>query len=258
MIYFKMIGAVLMSLITMIGGIFMPSIKPQKNEICHIAHRGWSGFYQQNTELAFRKAGKAGFGGAETDVRMTKDGVFVTCHDGDVTLKDGTNLVISESTYEELTAQPIKNKKTLDTVYLCTFERYLEVMKEYGMICFIELKGSYTDEQIQDVFNLAARTYDLKKCIMQSFDYDNLLKVKKYFPDLGVMLTYGQGDEGYERCFEDGFSIDIDYNIVTEELIEEFHSRGLEVAVWTANTPLSFAYCKSLNVDYIESDYFAK
>ena len=126
------------------------------------------------------------------------------------------------------------------------------------MICFIELKGSYSDQQIQDVFNLAAEVYDLNKCIMQSFDYDNLLKVKKYFPELGVMLTYGQGDEGYERCFEDGFSIDIDYNIVTKELIEEFHSRGLEVAVWTANTPLSYAYCKALNVDYIESDYFLK
>ncbi|MBQ9997340.1 MAG: glycerophosphodiester phosphodiesterase, partial [Clostridia bacterium] len=45
--------------------------------ICFIAHRGYSGKYQENTEEAFLEAVKHGSGGIETDVRTTADGVLV-------------------------------------------------------------------------------------------------------------------------------------------------------------------------------------
>lgn len=252
-LFFKMIVATLMSLFTAFGGLFGGAQQP---EVCMIAHRGYSGMYHENTELAFQKAAEHGSGGAETDVRITKDGVFVCSHNGSVVLKDGTELEISDHTLEELTAQPLKNKKLVGEVYLCTFQRYLEVMKENDMICFIELKGSYTDEQVNQVFTLAGDVYDLSKCILQSFDFDNLLKAREQFPDLPIMLTYGQGDTDWERCIEHGFSIDADYAVVTEEMIQAFHDAGLEFAVWTANDIFSLSYCKSLGVDYIESDVF--
>ncbi len=252
--FFKMLGATIMAVFTAIGSIF--GAVPAGNDICMIAHRGYSGKYPENTELAFVEAAKHGSGGAETDIRMTADGVYVTSHNGSIILKDGTELTIADHTFEELTAQPLKNKKTRDDVFLCTFERYLEVMKENDMICFIELKGEFNDEQIKEIFNLAAKTYDLSKCILQSFSFDNLIKARQLFPDLPLMLTYGQGDTGYERCFEYGFSIDADYGAITEEMIKEFHDRGLEVGLWTANNFFVLSYCKSLGVDYIESDYY--
>ena len=129
-------------------------------------------------------------------------------------------------------------------------------MKEYNMVCFIELKGNFTDAQVEEIFDLAAETYDLSKCILQSFDFDNLIKARNLFPNLPIMLTYGAGDTDYERCFEYGISIDADYHVITEEMIEQFHSRGLEVAAWTANNIFALSYCKSLGLDYIESDYF--
>ena len=245
---FKMIVATLLSLFTVFGG------GPQK-EVCMIAHRGYSGVYHENTELAFRKAAEHGSGGAETDVRITKDGEFVCSHNSSVILKDGTELEIADHTLAELTAQPLKRKNIGET-YLCTFKRYLEVMKENDMVCFIELKGSYTDEQVNGVFTLAAEVYDLSRCILQSFDFDNLLKAREQFPDLPIMLTYGEGDTGWERCIEHGFSIDADYKVVTEEMVQAFHDAGLEFAVWTANDIFSLNYCKSLGVDYIESDLF--
>ena len=252
-LFFKMVLATLMSVFTVFGSMFGGT--PQK-KVCMIAHRGYSGMYHENTELAFQKAAEHGSGGAETDVRITRDGEFVCSHDGEITLKDGTVLAIAEHTLEELTAQPLKNKKLIGEVYLCTFKTYLEVMKENDMICFIELKGSYTDEQVNQVFTLAGEVYDLSKCILQSFDFDNLIKAREQFPDLPIMLTYGVDDTGYERCFEYGFSIDADYRCVTEEMVKEFHDRGLEFAVWTANELLSLNYSKSLGVDYIESDVF--
>lgn len=254
-LFWKIVGATFMALFTAIGGIFVPVAEP---DICMIAHRGYSGKYHENTEVAFVEAAKHGSGGAETDIRMTKDGVYVCSHNSSIILEDGTELEIVDHTYEELTAQPLQKKKLIEReeVYLCTFERYLEIMKENDMVCFIELKGAFDDTQVKEIFDIAAETYDLSKCILQSFDFDNLLKARALFPDLPLMLTYGTDDTGYERCFDYGISIDADYRVMTEEMVEEFHSRGLEVGVWTCNDIFSLCYCKSLGVDYIESDNF--
>ena len=225
-------------------------------KICMIAHRGYSSKYLMNTEQAFLEAARHGSGGAETDIRRTKDGVYVTSHDNEVRFADGTELLVSDSTFAELTAGPLRNDKTDNDVYLCTFRRYLEIMRDNDMVCFVELKGPFTDAQVGEVFGMVAEVYDLKKCIFQSFDFDNLLRARAQFPELPMMLTYGTGESHYERCFEHGFSLDIDYTIVTDEIIRQFHDRGLEVAVWTVNTPEAFERFKCMDVDYIESDVY--
>ena len=132
-------------------------------DICMIAHRGYSSKHPDNTEAAFTAAVAHGSGGIETDVRVTKDGVFVVNHNDEAKFVDGTELLVAEATYEELTQKPLLNKKSDETVYLCTFKRYLEICRDADMICFIELKGEFTDEQIHDLFTMAGEVYDLKK-----------------------------------------------------------------------------------------------
>lgn len=224
---------------------------------CFIAHRGYSGRFQQNTEESFLEAVKHGSGGIETDVRFTKDGVLIVNHNDTVEYFDGTELVPEESTYEELIKKPIKNEHTDTELYVCTFERYLEICRDGNMICFIEFKGNFTDEMINKAFTMAGEIYDLKMCSLQSFEYDNLIRTRKAFPELQIMYTCGERDANVERCLEDGFDIDMYYGNVDEKTIKEFHDKGLKVALWTANTEEAIKYCYSLNVDYIESDYFA-
>ena len=185
-----------------------------------------------------------------------KDGILVTNHNDEVVFDDGSELLVAEATYEELTAKPIKNKKSDDVVYLCTFRRYLEIMKKNNMICFVELKGEFSDEKVREVFETVSEVYDLSKCIMQSFEFSNLIKAHEMFPNLPLMLTYGANESGYERCFDYGFSLDAEYKIITKEMIEEFHSRNLEVALWTVNDKEALDYCLTLGVDFIESDVF--
>ena len=219
-----------------------------------IAHRGFSGIYHENTALAFEKAAEHGSGGAETDIRKTSDGVYVCCHNSSAQFKDGTELEIKDNTYSDLTAQPLKRKNIGET-YLCTLKEYLEIMAKNDMVCFIELKGDFSDEEIKEIFDICSETYDLQKCILQSFEMENLLKARKIVPNLPLMLTYGNGDS-YEGCIENGISIDADYKCITEEMIKEFHDAGLEVGVWTVNNIFALEYCKRLGVDYIESDLF--
>ncbi len=245
-LFFKMLTATILSVFTVFtGGV---------NQVNMIGHRGFSGYYHENTALAFEKAAQYGFCGAETDVRVTSDGVYVTSHNAKIELKDGTELSIADNTYETLTSQPLKFKKTLDEVYLCTFKEYLEIMRDNDLICFIELKGEFNEEQITEIFTMAGEVYELDKCILQSFDFDNLVRAHELFPDLRIMLTYGETDKSYVKCFDYGFSIDADYRVIDEEMVEAFHSRGLEVAAYTANEFLALNYLKSLGVDYVESD----
>lgn len=225
-------------------------------DVCMIAHKGYSGKYPENTDTAFTGAALNGSGGIETDVRVTKDGIFVCNHNATVRFKDGTELDVASSTYDELTAQPLLNDKTDDDVYLCTFRRYLEICREHRLICFIELKGEYDEEQISACFRLAEEVYDLSMCILQSFEFDNLVKAHEMFPMLKIMLTWGKGCGDYRRCFDYGFDIDASYRSLSKKLIRDFHKRGLKVACWTVNSKHVLRYCRMLGVDYIESDYF--
>ncbi len=220
-----------------------------------IAHRGYSAKYPDNTVLAFEMAGRSGAGGAETDIRVTSDGVYVCCHNDDAAFADGTSLPVEGHTLAELRQKPLENDESGDTVYLATFREYLTVMKKYGMICFIELKGPFTTEEIRGVFDLAGEVYDLDRCILQSFDFENLLRVRDLFPGLPLMLTYGDNEkESWERCFDHGFSIDVSQTALTGKMLADFHSHGLEVGVWTVNDWDELNALREMGVDYIETD----
>ena len=221
-----------------------------------IAHRGYSGAFPGNTALAFREAAKHASGGAETDIRRTSDGVYVTNHNPEAAFADGTEALVAEHTYAELAAKPLLNSKTADDVRLCTFREYLEIMREHGMVCFIELKGDFTEDEVREIFDEAARVYDLRKCILQSFSFENLIRARELFPDLPLMWTYGTSESHWERCFAYGFSIDADRVVLTEEMVEAFHAHGLEVGVWTVNDRADLEKFRRMGVDYIESDVF--
>lgn len=230
--------------------------KELHKDICMIAHRGHSGKHPGNTEAAFLSAVQNGSGGIETDVRMTADGVFVVNHNDEATFEDGTELVVAESTFEELSKKPLKNDKSDEVVYICTFQRYLEICRDADMICFIELKGEFSDEDINRLFTMAGEIYDLKKCSLQSFEFENLVKAHEAFPDLQIMLTYGKNCGDYHKCIDYGFDIDADYKVATPKMVKEFHDKGLRVGLWTANDIPALNFCRLLGVDYIESDYF--
>ena len=97
-------------------------------------------------------------------------------------------------------------------------------------------------------------------CSLQSSNMDNLIRAHELFPELAIMLTYGrvQFEDGldYTQCFTYGFDIDVDYTVVSKKMVEEFHSRGLEIGVWTCNDLLSLNYAAYLGADYIESDVY--
>ena len=87
------------------GVIYLFPSETLPEDTLHItAHRGLSALAPENTLPAYRLAGEYGFWGAECDISQTSDGVWVLMHDKTVDrMTDGEGLV-SDFTYEELSA----------------------------------------------------------------------------------------------------------------------------------------------------------
>lgn len=255
-VFFKIILASLIAFFTAAGGMF--GMAAPENNVSMMAHRGYSHKYPENTALAFEQAAKHGAEGVETDLRVTKDGVYVLSHDDSVELSDGSVLSVADNTFADLTAKPLKNKKTKDEVYLCSYSEFLAVMKEYGLEFYIEFKVLCTEELACAVFSEAAEEYDISKCIFESPRFDDVLLVRGLFPDMPVMFVIGDRETDYKRCVGNGISADIQYYALTEEIVAEFHENGLKVGAWTCDNRFCLEYAKSLGVDYIESNVFCE
>ncbi|EKQ50505.1 MULTISPECIES: glycerophosphodiester phosphodiesterase [unclassified Clostridium] len=71
-------------------------------EILNIAHRGYSGKFDENTMLAFKKAIEYNADGIETDVQLTKDGVPVIIHDETLDRTTNGHGLVKDYTLDEL------------------------------------------------------------------------------------------------------------------------------------------------------------
>ena len=153
-----------------------------------VAHRGYRAAGPQNSIPAFIGAGKMGFWGIETDLRITKDKVVVCMHDPTIDkTTNGTGKII-DHTYEELRQFKIKDQTSDKTMYhyedfseeelrIPTLDDYLSICEEYECIPFIELK---VDWGIIDILIEAIERHNLQgKCYIISSNFDLLKKVRQ-------------------------------------------------------------------------------
>ena len=153
-----------------------------------VAHRGYIVAGPQNSIPAFIGAGKTGFWGIETDLRITKDKVVVCMHDPTIdNMTNGTGKII-DYTYEELLKFKLKDKSSSKTSYnysdfsdsdlrIPTLDDYLEICAQYECIPFIELK---VDWGIIDILIETIERHNLQgKCYLISYDLNLLKKVRQ-------------------------------------------------------------------------------
>ena len=66
--------------------------------------------------------------------------------------------------------------------------------------CHFGFLGEYNDEQIAACFRLAAEVYDLSMCILQSFEFDNLVRAHE-------MLSKNHADMGRAAALQPLFRL---------------------------------------------------
>ena len=236
----------------------MDTLKFEKKSTLVIAHRGLSGIEKENTCSAFVAAGNRSYYGIETDIHRTRDGHFVINHDGDFKRVAGEDIVIEDSTLEE-----IQNVILFDTdgtkgradLRPAILENYLSICKKYGKHSILELKSKFTDGEIVKIIDII-KSYDyLENVTFISFEYENLLKVRRVLPTQSCQYLFWKlTDEEIDKLAKAKIDADVWCIELTEEQIKKAHSRGLKVNCWTVNEIENGEKFANWGIDFITTN----
>nr|WP_206700566.1 glycerophosphodiester phosphodiesterase family protein [Cytobacillus firmus] len=237
----------------------------ERKQVDNIAHRGATGYAPENTIAGFDLAVDMKADYIEIDVQRSKDGELVVIHDttvdrttngtgkvGDLTFDFLRSLDAGSWKGEQFAGEPIP-----------TFEEILD--RYHGKVgILIELKAPELypgiEEQVADA--LKERNLDKpqnEKIIIQSFNFDSMKTMDQLLPKVPIgVLTSNRADTTAEALKE--FSAYADwfnpsYGIVSEELVNQVHSLGMQIGSWTVRSQEAADFLFEMEVDAIITDY---
>ena len=210
-------------------------------------HRGSRTRLPENTMPSFKLALEEGADGLEIDIRTTKDGEVVICHDAHLKRVGGADFTVSEHTWEELSKMSVHcpevfGDKYKDQIFVPRLEELLEYLTTNDAFLNIEIKQQ-TDREYGYIEKKAlelVEKYGLKDRIFySSFDHYILAKLKELDPTVKTAILYSSSviyrAAAYAKelgCFAIHPNMDgaLQYNELQQAL-----DLGLDCNVWTIN-----------------------
>ena len=152
------------------------------------AHRGLSGFYPENTMLAFKKCLDLDIYGIELDVQKSKDNHLVVIHDEKVDRTFNGSGYVKDMTLDELKSlnSSFKNYEENIDCKVPTLREVLLLFKPTNFVINIEIKNNkvkYKNIE-EDVVNLVKELNMEKRVLISSFRMKTLKKLKKICPKI--------------------------------------------------------------------------
>lgn len=234
-------------------------LKNKKNTLI-IAHRGASGLEKENTYPAFIAGGNRSYYGLECDVHKTIDGKYVIIHDdftGRVALD---NLEVEKSTYEtlrKLKLLDLNGKRGRNDLRIPSMEEYFNICKDYNKVAVFEFKNKFEENEIIEMVNIINKLDYLHNTIFISFCLDNLLTLRKHFPNTTAQFLI-EGDkltnDVIELLVKHNLDIDCYYKLLNKENINLLHSKNIKINCWTVNNQDDAQNLIDLGVDFITSN----
>lgn len=214
----------------------------KRSEIKLIAHRGLSSVAPENTLLALREAGRAGFYGAEFDIQHTSDGEWVLMHNSSVdAMTDGTGEV-SDLSLPELRRLKIDSgngyrEYNEEDLFIPTLAEALAVCREYSLVPFIEIKGKGVHD-VSSIVEIINRSGLASTAVIISFNYDYLENFHKNYPEFQLMyLVSTVNAKKLSQCRK--ISCVLDYNAgksENESIVARAAAKGIVTAAWTVDS----------------------
>lgn len=127
-----------------------------QSDVTMIAHRGYSSVAPENTLASFNAAADAGYNYVETDIRLTKDGVWVLMHDATVTRTTNGIGKVSSKTLAQMKALKmagVNGLKAYPNEKVPTLDEFLDLCKQRNLKPVIELKLDSTKVDYSYVIN---------------------------------------------------------------------------------------------------------
>lgn len=250
----KRILVILLNFVVAMSAIAQPKL---------VGHRG-SYWGVENSAEAFINGAKKGYHYLETDVKVTKDGVLVCCHNDDLTSWGGT-LTIADSNWEDLKAEELSQTRggVTYTGYLTSFEEYLDICKEYNVLPLIELKWA-TGINNNDFSNVPKLIQIIEEkgfrnnCFLFTSMKNCLNHIHQNYPDIQLMLLiYSESfDSSLSWCIERGIHIGSGIGAeITKAGVKMYHDAGLLVNAWSINTNNTYETYGNYGCDFITTDY---
>ncbi len=228
------------------------------------AHRGNSGDYPENTMPAFQSGIDVGSDWIELDILRTKDGQLVVIHDHTTNRVGNKNLVVAESTYQELATVDVATdfrQRTGKTITECPPQR-IPLLKD---VLTLVMKQDRTRVSIQPKTNCVADAVALIKGMNAGpwvgFNDGNLqfmAEVKKLAPKTPVFWDRGKDsdiDEDIRIAEQHGFeALVLQHDGVTSEKVHKIKSADIAVGAWTVNDRATMKRLLDLGVERIYTD----
>ena len=221
-----------------------------------IGHRGFGKEEKQNTADAFRRAAESGAYGVETDVRITRDGVFVAFHDKSAARLSGRHKVIEETDFAKVQKLKVYDQNRRHKIP--TFSNYLQHCKTSGKAAVVEIKSDLTDEQTDKLIQEIASEDYLSNTVFISFNTRILKYIRTRLPGQPIQLLairYKNVDLKFLQEYR--FGLDIQHRQLTKDRISKCHELGIEVNCWTVNKSWRSKLLQQWGVDYITTDKLA-
>jgi glycerophosphoryl diester phosphodiesterase len=231
-----------------------------------IAHRGGAHESTENTIGAFQRAVTVGADGIETDIRLTRDGVIVIYHDEYFGRVEGLaaaqrTRLISDMTYSELSRQtliPVGEDRGGRRVP--TLDELLSGVK--AVLLNIELKrGARFTELVNKTADSLKNFPELDRVVLEAPDLDTAGKLRAALgPRLKLHINPGYDESvpymvSLERVLKfRPHSVSVSYKKLSREIVELAHKAGVEVWVWTVDSPEIAEAMRLLGVDAIKTD----
>lgn len=227
--------------------------------VLNIAHRGFSGKYPENTNIAFAKALTEGYcDGIEVDVHMTKDDKVVIIHDSKLDRTTTGTGFIKDYTLDELLEFDAGIKydpKYRGEKILCV-KSAIELAKKYNVKLYIEIKDSEIDyEEITEQVIDRVKTIGAEnKVVLSSYNVDTLKKIKEIAPEIRTSLLCK--DVPWDiRNYRYADCISCNYEKVDADLVETLRSIGKGITVWTVDEVADMKRMKDMDVNAVITNH---
>jgi len=193
-----------------------------------IGHRGTAGLALENTLESFRLALDLGVDGVEFDVRITRDGNPVVCHDEMLNRISDSAKNVSELTYAQL-----KKIKLLNGARVPLLSEVLELVGNLPVI--VEIKVSGHTEAICRVFD-AFPGLDIT---VASFHQDVIADMRRLRPRIPLLLAENQNPFAAVRAARRyGAGLDLNHGLLNPYTYWQSKRYGFRIMVYTVNNPI--------------------
>jgi len=234
-----------------------------------IAHRGSRVLWPENTDVSFRGAFELGYRHFETDLHLTSDGVLVCFHDDTVDRTTDGSGPVSQFTLEQLQALDAGHRHRTDDGFPFRGKGAKVPTLEWLLLTFPETCVVVDLKEDGLAGPLAALIDDLgahDRIIVGSF-VDARLADFRLLTDGRVPVSSGPAlSRSWVLASRVGRGVAGDaaalqlpthmrgVRVVDEKLVAAAHAAGLQVHVWTVNTPSEMTRLLDMGVDGLVTD----